>query len=87
MPSNKNYTRRKVIKGETLELMFQQPMTTKGLLSGFYCTTCRDDKHSSGNVIVVPLLRPVGCLWERPGVNQQPSMHQFRMRPFKLFWG
>jgi hypothetical protein len=24
-------------------------------------------------------------LWA--GVNQQPPVHQFRMRPFKLFWG
>jgi hypothetical protein len=47
--------------------MFQQPMTTKGLMSGFYCTTCRDDKHRSGDVIVVPMLQPDGCLWERVG--------------------
>jgi hypothetical protein len=87
MLSNINHTRRKVIKGETLELMFQQPMTTKGLMSGLQCTTCIGDKHSSGNVIVVPPLQPVGCLWERAGVNQQPPMHQFRMRPFKPFWG
>jgi hypothetical protein len=24
---------------------------------------------------------------DRAGVNQQPLVHQFRMRPFKLFWG
>jgi len=32
-------------------------------MSGLYCTTCRDDKHSFTNVIVVPLLQPVGYLW------------------------
>ncbi len=27
-----------------------------------------------------------GCKWPA-GVKQQPPMHQFRMRPFKPFWG
>jgi hypothetical protein len=31
------------------------------------------------------LMGAYGRGWERAGVNQQPPMHQFRMRPFKLF--
>jgi hypothetical protein len=26
-------------------------------------------------------------LFNMAGVNQQPPVHQFRMRPFKPFWG
>jgi len=67
--SNINYTRQKVMKGETLQLMFQQPMTTKGLMSGFYCTTCREMTSIDLGMLLLShcYIQPDGCLWERVG--------------------